>query len=172
MDNYQEVVYSLDKLDLYKKRKKNIHFVKSLYVKEAGESIVIHTLEGDVTIQASNETYIMIGAHDDIYPIPRELFESKYQVIDEMKPDEIEDVAVRNGIALDKIEGCRLINDSYVYARKMEKDFEVYTKHCDSKLYGNKGDYYTVTYEDPENVYIIRGDIMDETYEKVDSAQK
>ena len=80
-------------------------------------------------------------------------------------------MAGRNGIALDKIEGCRLIKDSYVYARKMEKDFWVYTKHCDSKLYGNKGDYYTVTYEEPENVYIIRGDIMEATYEKVDGTE-
>lgn len=142
--------------------------MKSLHIKEAGEPIIIHTLEGNVSIPAGDGTYIMIGAHDDIYPIPRELFESKYQVIAEKNPVEVKDVAVRNGIALDKIEGCRLIKDSYVYARKMEMDFEVYTKHCDSKLYGNKGDYYTVTYEDPENVYIIQGDIMDETYEKVD----
>lgn len=171
MDNNPKVVFAIDELQLYKKKKKNLHFVKSLHVKEAGESIVIHTLEGDVTIPAGDDTYIMIGAHDDIYPIPRELFVSKYQVITEKDLDEVKDVAGRNGIALDKIEGCRLMKDSYIYARRMEKDFSVYTKHCDSELFGNAGDYYAVTYEDPENVYIIRGDIMDETYEKVDSAE-
>ena len=168
MVNNQEVVYSLEELQLYKKKKKNLHVVKSLNVKEAGEPIVLHTLEGDVTIRAEEGTYIMIGAHEDIYPIPGELFESKYQIIAEKNLTEIEETANRNGITPDKVEGCRLIKDSYVYARKMEKDFVVYPRHCDSYLYGNKGDYYTVTYEEPENVYIIRGDIMDETYEKVD----
>lgn len=167
MDNVSKVVYSLDELHLYKKKKRNVHYVKSLNVKEEGELIVIHTLEGDVTIPAGEEMYIMIGAHDDIYPIPRGLFESKYRIIKDRNLSEIETVAKKNGIDIEKIEGCCLAKESYVYARKMEKDFSVYTKHCDSELRGNAGDYYTVTYEEPENVYIIRGDIMDTTYEKV-----
>lgn len=167
MENDLRVSYDIEELQLYKKRKKNIHFVKSLNVKKAGEPIVIHTLEGDVTIPARRANYIMIGAHDDIYPIPRELFRSKYQVISEKNLSEVEEVAKKNNIPVEKIEGCRLIKDSYVYARKMEKDFAVYTKHCDSELLGKAGDYYAVTYEDTENVYIIRGDIMDETYERV-----
>lgn len=170
MDVNSKVVYSLEELELYKKKKKNLHFVKSLNVKEAGEPIVIHTLEGDVTVPASEEQYIMIGAHEDIYPIPRNLFESKYEVIAERNLAEVEDVARRQGIDLEKVEGCRLMRDSYVYAKRMEKDFSVYTKHCDSELFGNAGDYYAVTYEDPENVYIIQGDIMEETYKKVETA--
>lgn len=169
MDIHSKVVYSLKELELYKKKKKNLHFVKSLNVKEAGEPVVIHTLEGDVTVPAGEEMYIMIGAHEDIYPIPRNLFESKYEVIAERNLAEVEEVARRHGIDLEKVEGCRLIRDSYVYARRMEKDFSVYTKHCNSELFGNAGDYYTVTYEDPENVYIIQGEIMEETYEKVES---
>jgi len=172
MDEILKVTYSLAELQIYKKRKKNLHFVKSLNVKEAGEPVVIHTLEGDVTVPAGEEQYIMIGAHEDIYPIPRNLFESKYEVITERKLAEVEEVARRHGIDLEKVEGCRLMRDSYVYARRMEKDFSVYTKHCDSELFGNAGDYYAVTYEDPENVYIIQGDIMEETYEKVETTEE
>lgn len=172
MDKNLKVVYNIEELQIYKKKKKNLHFVKSLNVKDAGEPVVIHTLEGDVTVQASDEMYIMIGAHEDIYPIPRDLFESKYEVITERKLSEVEEVAQRHGIDPEKVEGCRLMRDSYVYARRMEKDFLVYTKHCDSELFGNVGDYYVVTYEDPENVYIIQGDIMEETYEKVETAEK
>ena len=167
MDENCKVVYKLEELQLYKKIKKNLHFVKSLNVKEAGEPVVIHTLEGDVTVPAGDEMYIMIGAHEDIYPIPRGLFESKYEVIAERNLSEVEAVAQRHNIDAEQVEGCRLKRESYVYARKMEKDFSVYTKHCDSELFGNAGDYYAVTYEDPENVYIIQGDIMEETYEKV-----
>lgn len=172
MDIHSKVVYNLEELELYKKKKKNLHFVKSLNVKDAGETVVIHTLEGDVTVLAGEEMYIMIGAHEDIYPIPRNLFESKYEVIAERNLAEVEDVAQRHGIDLEKVEGCRLKRDSYVYAKKMEKDFSVYTKHCDSELFGNAGDYYAVTYEDPENVYIIQGEIMEETYEKVDTMEE
>lgn len=172
MDVNSKVVYSLEKLEIYKKKKKNLHFVKSLNVKKAGEPIVIHTLEGDVTVPAGEEQYIMIGCHEDIYPIQRNLFESKYEVIAERNLAEVEDVARRHGIDLEKVEGCRLMRDSYVYARRMEKDFSVYTKHCDSELFGNAGDYYAVTYEDSENVYIIQGDIMEETYEKVENTEE
>lgn len=172
MGNYSKVVYSLEELQIYRKKKKNIHFVKSLNVREAGEPIVIHTLEGDVTVSAEENQYIMIGAHEDIYPIPRELFESKYQVIAERNLAEVEAVAQRHGIDLEKVEGCHLKKDSFVYARRMEKDFSVYTKHCDSELFGKAGDYYTVTYEDLENVYIIQGDIMEQTYEKVENMER
>ena len=172
MDVNSKVVYNLEELELYKKKKKNLHFVKSLNVKKAGEPIVIHTLEGEVTVPASEEQYIMIGAHEDIYPIPRELFESKYEVIAERNLSEVEEVVQRHGIDLEKVEGCRLEKESYVYARRMEKAFSVYTKHCDSELFGNAGDYYVVTYEDPENVYIIQGDIMEGTYEKVETTEE
>lgn len=160
------VKYDLKDLELYKKKKVNLHFVKSLNVKEKGEPIVIHTLEGDVTISADEEKYIMIGLHNDIYPIPRELFEAKYQVIDDINVQKLDEVMKAHDIDVSKVEGCQLVKDSYVYACKVEKDFAVYTRHCDSILYGKSGDYYAATYEDSENVYIIRGDIMEETYEK------
>jgi len=172
MDIIAKVAYNLDELEIYKKKKINLHFVKSLNLRGNGETIVLHTFEGDVTVPAGEETYIMIGAHDDIYPIPRKLFESKYEVIAERNLAEVEEVAQRHGIDLEKVEGCRLVRDSYVYARRMEKDFSVYTKHCDSELFGNAGDYYAVTYEEPENVYIIQGEIMEETYEMVDTTEE
>ena len=172
MGDVSKVVYSLDELQLYKKKKTNLHFIKSLDVKEKGEMIVLHTLEGDVTVEAGEGMYIMLGAHDDIYPIPKELFESKYQVIGEKNLTDIEDVTKEHGIDVAKVNGCCLVKDSYVYARKIEKDFSVYTKHCNSELFGNAGDYYVVTYEDIDNVYIIRGDVMEDTYVKVENKQE
>lgn len=159
--------FELSKLKLYQKKKSTCHFVRSLNVKSAGEQITIHTLEGDVTVTADDDMYIMIGAYEDIYPIPKDTFESKYLVIPGMQPLIDDEVLDANGIDRSKIECCRLVTDSYVYARKMDKDFKVYTKHCDSVLSGKAGDYYVVSREDRENVYIIRGDIMEETYEEI-----
>ena len=154
-------------MKLYQKKKVICYFVKSLNIKSQGEQITVHTLEGDVVVTADEDTYIMIGAYNDIYPIPKKTFESKYQAIQEPSLPIDEVLLETHKIDRSKVETCRLMADSYVYARKMDKDFAVYTKHCDSTLYGKQGDYYAVSYEDTENVYIIRGDIMDETYEMV-----
>ena len=152
---------------MYKKKKIKCHFVKSLDIEEKGTPIIIHTLEGDVTSIADKDTYIMIGACSDIYPIPRTLFEKRYQVIDEVDLHKITDVLREHKISPEVVKGCRLEKDSFVYARKMEEDFAVYTKHCQSILKGKKGDYYAVSYEDTENVYVIQGDVMESTYKIV-----
>ena len=106
MKDSSDVVYSVDELQLYKKKRQSIHYVKSLNVKSAGEELVIHTLEGDVTILADRDTYILIGAYDDIYPIPRELFERKYCEIADKDLANVKAVAKRNGIDVKRIEGC------------------------------------------------------------------
>ena len=147
--------FEISELKRYQKKKLICHFVKSLNIKSQGEQIIVHTLEGDVVVTADEDTYIMIGAYNDIYPIQRKIFESKYQVIQDTSLL-IDDVLLEtHEIDRSKVETCRLMADSFVYARKMDKDFEVYTKHCDSTLYGKQGDYYAVSYEDTENVYII-----------------
>lgn len=163
-----QVYFRPDELSLYKKRRVMVHFVKSLDVKDVGEPILLHTLEGDVTVHASEDVYIMLGAHEDVYPIPKTLFERKYQVTGEKNLTSVEDVAKKNGIDPDRIEGCTLADDSFVYAKKMDRAFSVYTKHSDAELFGKAGDYYAVTYEDTENVYIVRENIMEATYDLVE----
>lgn len=48
------------------------------------EEIVIPTLEDNINIIASAEKYIMIGPCNDIYLIPRKLFDERYDVIEGM----------------------------------------------------------------------------------------
>ncbi len=166
------IYYDWNELRKYRKKKITVHFIKSVDVKKEGEQILLHTLEGDVEIVSSKDIFIMIGKQDDIYPIPRELFESKYQIMDTRENLEIVDVCERNGIDSTKVRECKLIKDSFVYGKKVEEEFTVYTKHCDSFLYGEAGDYYVVSAEDIENVYVIKENIMEETYELVDAVEK
>ena len=161
------VKYDLSELELYKKKKLKLHFLRSLDVQEQGRPVVVHTLEGDVTIVAGEDRYIMIGPHEDVYPISKAQFESKYQVVEGADMEAVRATSQLYGVDITRIKACRVVKDSYVYACRVDKEFSVYTKHCDSVLSGKAGDYYAVTYEDTDNVYIIQQDIMKETYEKV-----
>ena len=155
---------SLNRMKLYKKRKMEIYYIKSLDIAEKGKMIIINTLEGNVLVKADECNYIMIGKYNDVYPISKELFDSKYEDVMGNIDHSIRLVAQSYNWNIEKIKKCRLVKESYVYAIQVNRDFKVYVKHCDSVIKGKKGDYYARSYEDPENSYIIQQKIMENTY--------
>ena len=167
-DRKDTIHFGWNELKKYKKKRALVHFIRSLDIKEEGETIILCTLEGNVEVKASKDIIVMIGQHEDIYPITREMFENKYQVLDKRENSELEDICRKHGIDVAKVQGCILMKDSFVYGRKMEEAFSVYIKHCNSLISGEAGDYYVVSAEDLEDIYIIDAEIMEETYELVE----
>lgn len=158
--------FEIKELNLYRKKNIDINFIESLDIADEGEDIIIPTLEGKVTIAASTEQYIMIGPCNDIYPIPRKLFDERYDVIEGSFSGEIwEPFLAKN---TKNIKRCHLKKEVFVYAIEVPFDFKVYVKHCNSIIYGNSGDFYAVSYEDTGNAYIIRKSVMVKTYELVE----
>ena len=154
-------------LKKYKKKKIMVHVIESEKVPNVSGKIVLHTLEGDVEINSNENNYIIIGPKNDIYPIQKWLFDSKYTYVETVVDEYIINIAKEYAWNVESIKTCVLCNDSYVYAKKMNNDFSVFVKHCQQTIYGKTGDYYVVSEADMENAYIISAEIMDSTYDEV-----
>ena len=156
----------ITELKKYKKKKIAVHVIESMLVTIHDGKIVLHTLEGDVSIEQNEDSLIMIGPKNDVYPISRQLFESKYSIMESVENKYIDGVAEQYGWDKRKIKTCILFKDSFVLAKRMEKKFLVFVKQCQKVIHGDAGDYYVVTEEDPDNAYIISSEIMCDTYEE------
>lgn len=164
----RSAIYEIEELNLYKKKKLIINYICSLDIALKDNEILIPTLEGNVKILASEEQYIMIGPLNDIYPIPKALFESRYQIVDSIISVDVKQCIENLGWNVEKIKSCQIKQDSFVYAKELASDIDVFVKHCDSFIHGKKGDYYAVSYEDTNNIYIINHDVMKKTYELIE----
>lgn len=159
------VQFSLNQLQRYRKRDLVRYMIPSLEIAPAGTALSLSTLEGGVTITAGEETLVMVGPCQDVYPVTRELFSQQYSTVPE-SVDAVKALADENGWELAKVSACRLKTLSYIYATAVDRDFSVYVKEHHATIYGNAGDYYAVSAQRPENPYIIQAEIMAKTYEK------
>ena len=64
---------------------------------------------------------------------------------------------------------CYSLATSRIYAKKLDKAAKVFTKwDYETYMLGNIGDYICYPEEDEKDIYIIKGNIFKETYDKVD----
>ncbi len=147
-------------------RKKNIprHFIRSLDIAPAGTPILLHTLEGDMSITASDDQFVMIGPLMDVYPISREKCTRLYRPVAGLG-SEVAPVLERYGWQQVPVSRCILAQESIVYAKRIDCPFRVYLPTYGVDLQGSAGDYYALPAEDGAAPYIIQGDIMGKTYE-------
>jgi phosphoglycolate phosphatase len=163
--NGAAVSFALSQLQRYRKRDLVRYMIPSLDIAPAGDAISLSTLEGEVIITAGEDTLVMIGPCQDVYPISRQLFQRQYAISTE-ETAAVAELAERNGWNLKKISSCRLKILSDIYATAVGRDFSVYVREHNATIYGKAGDYYAVSAQNPENPYIIQGDILEKTYEK------
>lgn len=162
------VEFNIEDLTLYRKKKISAHYIESLDIAENGISIQVPTLEGIVEVVAAHDQYIMIGPCNDIYPISRGLFKSRYETLVEAPDEGVAGQIKKLGWNPGAVKKCRLSKNAFVYAKEVAFDFSVFVKHSNSFIYGKAGDFYAVTFEDKENRYIISSHVMKETYEMIE----
>ncbi len=152
-----------------------VGYVKASDVVKEGTPILIRTLEGDVNQIVSDDLYLMIGIDGEVYPIREEKFRSSYELIDE-KPEIEADYkpVIRDNVygefyqLKDLMKGCVTTGEVSIFARKLEKPVKVFTSWDPDKYYlGNVGDYLAVREDDMHDIYVIKGDIFDRTYDRV-----
>ena len=139
---------------------------------KAGTKLKVRTLEGETAVTVSGDTLLMLGIHDEPYPIEREKFLKKYLLTGKKFSFSGEyDPIVRdqqNGkkVPLDGItEECVSTGTAFVYARRLKKRTHVFNLwNTDRYAYGKAGDWFAVMKDDPQDYYIIQGYIFDETY--------
>lgn len=177
-------------MQLYRKKHFLVHAVYTDEIAECGSQIIVHTLEGDVAVTAGPDQYIMIGPKYEVYSIKKDLFDGKYG---ELTASQVEEAkakgqAVTMGensddiasliagkitgdsveITNDRIHAVMLTRDTFVFARRMDEEVRVISKNVEgATFYGKFGDYLCIGSMDPDDVYIVDGEIMEFSYEEV-----
>lgn len=157
---------------LYRKLPSVIGYVKTLDFLEPGAECKIRTYEGDVTVKASEDIYVMIGMLGEVYPITREKFEQKYEAKDEVFDREFEygpavvDVARTQKYALlPYARQCMGKKEALVCARVLTKPVKIFSKwNYEGYMYGDAGDYICYAPGDNHDVYVVKKEIFEATY--------
>lgn len=181
MKNYfdnSEVVYAGEReLDIttlkkYMKKEVMVGVVESTKLAEAGTTVTIRTLEGDVDIATSDDVNIIIGIAGEIYPCNKTKFEKNYYMSDEeyVFPGEYAP-AVVNAMTGERIEllpyakSAIATGGSGIYAKEIDHRMKVFTTWDREKYYlGIPGDYLAVRVDDLSDFYIIAKDIFAKSY--------
>ncbi len=171
---------SIERMQVYTKKPVPWAYVKTTDVIKAGEKFKLKSLENEsnIVFSASEELYIMIGCRGEIYNISREKFVSTYNITNEpfdiftLMPDfipEIELYSDNTYISLDdKAYLCYPKDDKSIFAKKIDKRTKVYSTHNKGEYFvGRPGDFLALRTDDLSDVYIIKGDIFEQTYEAV-----
>lgn len=150
--NYEAAPIDVSDMKKYKKKDLLLHMIRTADLNKDGETIVVSTMEGDISVKAGPETYIMIGPANDKYPISKETFDSRYVILNPESPELVKE--------------CRLKNDSFVLVKQINEPFIVITRVLGNEvtMNGKAGDYLTRTYHDETNFYILDQEMLKLTY--------
>ena len=169
--------HAIDISVMPKYRKKNIPvgYVRSTDIFEEGTPMLIRMLEGDSETEASKEVLLMIGILGEVYPIKAEKFNRNYALTDEVAQTDFEySPTVKNKLTGECVElsplakSCVATGNVYIYAAPASKNTKVFTSwNVTGYMYGVTGDYIAVRSDDYNDVYIIRRDIFEKTYELI-----
>jgi len=176
-----EVVDSADhSLDIncmqeYRKRNIPVGFVASTDIFSEGEPVLIRTLEGDTEIEASKDILFMIGILGEVYPITTEKWGRNYALTDcAFEADYDYSPTAKNKVTGDSVEiapfakPCLATGEVHIFAAPVTKNTKVFTSwNVTGYMFGAPGDYIAVRSDDHNDVYIIRRDIFEKTYERL-----
>ena len=163
-------------MPLFRKLKIPVGFAPSAGVFPDGTPITVRTLEGDVDLDASGEVYLMIGIAGEVYPIKKAKHERDYDVHDspydktgiEYEPVAINRMTGKRESLLLFARTCVPKGEKAVRARELTRNTKVFTYWDEEKyFYGRQGDYIAAPERMYDDVYIIRRDVFEKTYERM-----
>lgn len=168
----------IDNMKVYVKKSIPWAFVRSVDIANKGEKIRVKSLENvsGKVVEANDDTYIMVGSRGEVYDIARDKFERTYTVSDEKfdiyeaMTDFIPTAFKENTgecVAIDDFAyKCYPIKGDGIYATQLKKRSKVFNKYNkDEYFLGREGDYLAIRVDDIHDMYIIKQDIFEETYE-------
>lgn len=170
----KEQTIDTEGMQIYRKKKLPVGFVRGTDILPAGTFVTIRTLEGDVDGRIDPGIYIMVGVRGEVYPIKKEKFERSYHPTGEgFTPRTVYIPTVKNretgdSISLDGLaRACLPTGETYIRARELDKTVKVFTAWDEEKyMLGRPGDFLAVRSDDPHDIYIVARDIFFETYEE------
>lgn len=159
-------------MDYYVKRKIEIGYVPSTEIVPAGTEMLVRMLEGDITVRADENVYLMIGITGEVYPIMKDVFQKMYTCSEklpdmnyEYPPTVIDRDSSCVNVLLPYIKGCTARSEMPVKAKKLTRRVKVFTEWDESNyLSGAVGDYIISKVDNPSDVYIIKCNVFDRLY--------
>lgn len=158
----------------YKKIPYTYGYVKTTDFFEPGKECRVRTYEGDVYVTASEDIYLMIGYYGEVYPIEKQLFDSKYTPMDEPFVNEFEYMPSVMSLSdektceiMSKAKKCRSGEGARIYAKQLEKPVKVFSRWDYEKyMYGSVGDYLCYSITDEKDIYLVKQEVFEKTYRK------
>ena len=136
----------------------------------------LRMLEGDIGIEADEDTYLMIGLTGEVYPIKKDQFQSKYQPTGQPADLELSDsyppvvVDPDSGLRLSLPElarACLVRGGARVIARRLSEGVKVFTIwDNDNYLRGKAGDWL-VRGAAPNDFYVVTEAIFPRLYKAI-----
>ena len=185
-DNYELIYSEIYKPDIsafeqYVKLNIPIGYVHTTDIFPHGTEMTIRTIEGDAQINTDNDTYIMVGIQEEVYPIKREKFERSYEVLSgdyKQNPEFLTEahytptvIKASEGITenIEKfIRPCVSRGEVRIYAKQINKNAKVFNDWNDEGyMFGKPGDWLAIRSDDLKDIYIIQDSIFRKTYKKI-----
>ncbi len=159
----------------YKKRQLELGFVRLLDLFEAGTECKVRTLEGDVIVKSDENIYLMIGYEGEVYPLEKNVFEAKYEVLTdaynekfEYPPSIIRLDENKQYSLMDYANKCITTKESIVWAKPAKKYTKVFTKWgYEAYMAAEAGDMLCYRIEDDTDLYVVKKEIFEKTYEAI-----
>ena len=163
-------------MHLYTKQPQHLGTVRLADAFPVGTHVEIRTLEGDVNITITEDTYLMIGIEGEIYPISGEKLANSYQFTGFKFQREFEyEPSIKNlltGEVQPVIPYAKTVispaGTTCIFAKPLDHAVKLFTAWDDEKYYsGNIGDYIAVREDDPHDIYVIKGRLFDKLYKLI-----
>lgn len=178
-EGYDTVSYTDDqgditKLQRYRKKRGEYGYIVTTDIFPAGTELKLRTLEGDVIATASDDMCIMIGVCGEAYFSERETVNTRYTVTDEPFTKEMEYAPCAIGMngggtvqLMPYAKKCISGIGAEIHARPLAKYTKVFTRwDYETYMAGHKGDMLCYANGNGRDVYVVKKDIFELTYEE------
>ncbi|MGL4345426.1 MAG: DHH family phosphoesterase [Cellulosilyticaceae bacterium] len=168
----KDYIIDVSDMPVYKKNRLIVGYVPTTEIFTEGTSIQIRTLEGDLDVISSPDTYILVGIEGETQPIERQKFERSYCPIDAPFDISFSYIpTVKNDLTHEPFQiseymsPCLATGSVCIHAKPLTKNVKVFTSWDENQyLTGVVGDYLAVRQDDYHDIYVIRKQIFHKTY--------
>lgn len=169
--------FCADGMARYEKIPQRVGFVRLADFLKEGAQIMVRTLEADIDLTVEADSYAMIGARGEVYPIGREKFGRSYREVEggfQITGDYLPVIHQKDTGEILPIlpyaHACLPTGKTSIFAKRLTHTVKVFTAWDeDNYMLGCEGDYLAVRADDLHDVYIIAGTIFEESYRERDS---
>ena len=161
----------------YRKRSLDLAYVPCPESFAGRRQLHIRMLEGDITLNVTPETYLMIGIRGEVYPIARQTFAERYSplegapALDYPYPPVVLDKASGERLSLaDFARPCRACagggGESAALALPLQNGVKIFTRwDNDNYIKGEPGDWLVWPESDPADLYVVTAALFPWLYE-------